>query len=388
MRVFLYVLAAAMVAAGILFYLDRPGEEWAVPASSARDLARTLDLHPTDWRAASALSEHVLDEEYPHRIEAWRAAHALAAALAPHFEAPRVKYARAGLFHWLEISSSDRKQVLDAIQPLMRDPVTYARMAHPIFELTGDLNWLRHARPDDLASLRDLRDLAATYGRFQDYRELREEETRKSVADFESRAGKMEPSEIVQQLPAVPRKSDEAMLRTALEELHRRPLEVDPGRPDVLDAVIGYADRHGLRPLDGLSSVVTHKGWASDTARKRLALALGQPAAAEQIAATEVVTPRDSIAVSGVTWAGTCGTDICRSAEAEVDGPLRIELQPVLSDEVPPYVEIYIDDALVAEQPVPVRGTVAVVPAGHHRVEINLANRLTRNRGGRRVRID
>lgn len=387
-RALLYATAVTMTAVAILFWLDRPSEEWRPAATTAHELARTLANHPTDWRAASALSEHVIDEESPRRVEAWRAAHALASTLAPHIDMQRVAYARGGLFHWLELSESDRRDVLEAIRPMMRDPVTYARMGHSIFELTGDLRWLRQANPGDLTSLRDLRDLAAMYGRFQEYRELRKEETAQRIAEFSKRVHELEPSQIVAQLPPDPRKSDEPMLVTALAELQRRPLEDDPNRSDILDALIGYADRHRLRPLDGLRGVVAQKNWASDMAREQLAQALGDGDAAAQIAARAIITPKESVTVSGVTWIGTCGVNICRDAYADVNGPLPIELESAKSDEVPPYVEIYVDDTLAAEGPVRGRGTLAVVPAGRHRVEINVANRLTRNREIRSVRID
>src|SRR5260221_13129269 len=140
-------------------------------------------------------------------------------------------------------------------------------MAHPIFELTGDLEWLRRSNPGDLNALRDLRDLAVMYGRFQDYRELRSEETAKRIADFSKDVRALEPSQIIAQLPPDPRKSDEPMLVAALAELQRRPLEVDPNRSDILDALIGYADRHRLRHLDGLRDVIAQRGWARDIAR-------------------------------------------------------------------------------------------------------------------------
>ncbi len=387
-RNLLFTAAAMMIAVAILFWIDRPGEEWHPHTSSARDLALTLSEHPTDWRAAGALSEHVVDEEYPHRVAAWRAAHALAATLAPHIDTPRVAYARGGFFHWTELSEDDRKDVLAAIKPMMRDPIVYARMVHPIFELTGDVAWLRQAHPDDESSLRDLRDLAAMYGREGDYRELRTAETKKRIAGFSTRVRDLEPSQIIQQLPPEPRNSDEPMLVTALAELHRRPLEVDPSRSDYLDALIDYAVRHHLSPLDGLRDVVTQKGWASPSARAELAAALGDRTDAAQLVAEGGATSKESVTVKGVTWTGTCGSNICRNAVAVVTGPLRIELEPVHSDEFPPYVEIFVDDALMAEGPVRARGTVAVVPPGRHRVEVNVANRLTRNRETRMVRID
>src|SRR5258708_13881494 len=89
----------------------------------------------------------------------------------------------------------------------------------------------------------------------------------------------------------------------------------------------------------------------------------------------------------GVSGSGFCGPDVCRSVTADVDGPLSVTIEGVRGDEVPPYVECYVDDARVWEGAIVNRVTVPLVPAGRHRVEITLVNRLTRNRGERRVWI-
>ncbi|HEV3486116.1 MAG TPA: hypothetical protein VG106_11960, partial [Vicinamibacterales bacterium] len=67
---------------------------------------------------------------------------------------------------------------------------------------------------------------------------------------------------------------------------------------------------------------------------------------------------------------------------------IAFDASVVQSDQTPPYLEFYVDDALVAE------GAVAdqrrfVLPAadGEHRVEVRLVNSRMRNGTQRRVRL-
>ena len=90
-------------------------------------------------------------------------------------------------------------------------------------------------------------------------------------------------------------------------------------------------------------------------------------------------------------WTGTCGkNEICESAVKAIAGKtIDLRLQNAQSDEVPPYVEIYLGNTLAAEGPVPDerRFTITAPSAGVHRVEVRLANPWTRNRIQRRVRL-
>ena len=93
-------------------------------------------------------------------------------------------------------------------------------------------------------------------------------------------------------------------------------------------------------------------------------------------------------------WGETCSENelcaraITRQYVPEARGTIRVAASIVQTDQVPPYLEILVDDALVAEGPV--RGdTVFETPAsaGLHRIEVRLVNRYTRNGIQRRVRL-
>lgn len=67
---------------------------------------------------------------------------------------------------------------------------------------------------------------------------------------------------------------------------------------------------------------------------------------------------------------------------------IALTLETVQADEVPAYVEIYVDDDLRAEGEVgPKRDFIVPVGSGAHQIELVLANPLTRNRSPRRVHI-
>ena len=85
-------------------------------------------------------------------------------------------------------------------------------------------------------------------------------------------------------------------------------------------------------------------------------------------------------------WSGLCGEDVCTNAQTELDGPRTLTLQMVQSDDVAPWVELYVDESLVDEGAVAPKRTFTI-PPGKHRVEVELANPMTRNRFHRRVRI-
>jgi hypothetical protein len=67
---------------------------------------------------------------------------------------------------------------------------------------------------------------------------------------------------------------------------------------------------------------------------------------------------------------------------------LRVTLTTEQSDETPPYVELYVDDALRAEGPVnDARAFTVPATRGLHRVELRVANPQTRNGVQRRLAI-
>lgn len=89
-------------------------------------------------------------------------------------------------------------------------------------------------------------------------------------------------------------------------------------------------------------------------------------------------------------WSNVCGTsELCSTVfrDEYIGGDrFRVALTTTQSDETPPYVEVYVDDALRAEGTVPeARVFEVAVPRGVHRVELRLVNPLTRSGTGRRV---
>ncbi|HYU24190.1 MAG TPA: hypothetical protein VEO74_03225, partial [Thermoanaerobaculia bacterium] len=133
--------------------------------------------------------------------------------------------------------------------------------------------------------------------------------------------------------------------------------------------------------------IVLMRGAASDITRYRLAEKFGMNAAAFDIrlaAKTPLAEPggrwqhlRDDGNVNGRAW-----------IDREMAGPSSIAIETVKSDEVPPYVEIYLDDARLAEGDVPASRTFAI-PAtkGVHRLEVRVVNPQTRNLAPRIVRV-
>jgi hypothetical protein len=370
-----------------LVFLEQPrGEPSPMPRDLDR-LARRLASHPTDWRASSAIADRALDGDLPARVETWRAAGALTVQLAPNFAPARTGFARAGLFHWYELGDVDRRSVLTALAPLLRDPVTFEQMAQPIFELTGNLLFLRAAQPRTIGSIETLRNLAVRNGLFDQYRALRSELVATRTRLLMDRLPALPPSQIIAALPLYPSTDDQPMIVTALRALRERPLEVDCGNSSVLENMIDYAVRHRLTPLDGLGAVVRERTWASGFARGQLARALSKPIRPDDPSLNDRRPPHGEVAkIDGVKWDGACGLGFCGRATADVDGTRSLTIESVNSDEIPCYIECYIDDARIWEGPILSKVLVGI-GAGQHRVEIRLVNPLMRSRGQRHFRI-
>ncbi|MGH9421698.1 MAG: hypothetical protein ACRD3J_17100, partial [Thermoanaerobaculia bacterium] len=166
-------------------------------------------------------------------------------------------------------------------------------------------------------------------------------------------------------------------------------LDDDPHRPDVVDAIVDYALRHDIRPLDGLEVITRRPGSASVATRIKLAQALGLNERASQMAMASNDPRR--VLPNVFEWQGLCEKDICSRAwrMIEAEHGIALTVETVRSDEVPAYVEIYVDDALRAEgETGPKRDFV--VPVGNrgvHRIEVVLANPTTRNLAPRSVRV-
>jgi len=386
LRAALMGTAIVMAASAATYFELRPTPPGAAP-DDPRAIARHIAAHPADWRAAAAMNEHALDAPARDRLALWRASNDMALHLAPKRFAPRVEFARSAFFHWTELSPADRARAIDAMQPLLHDPATFESLARPLFELTGNLPMLRHAAPDTANALSFLETIAVTYGRFSDYRELRDQLRAKQRADFRARLHTLPPADLIGALPPPPyRVADQPLLVAALDELHRRPLDGDPRRGDVVPGLIDYVVRHHLRPLDGIDVLVRSPESARELDRYRIAREIGneRDVIAVRMSATEPL--RDP---QPGTWNGVEGDMTFRWRawiERDVKGIETIAIAAAESDDVPPYVEIYLDDALVVEGTVP--ATFALPPArGMHRIEIDVANPWTRNGTPRRVRI-
>jgi hypothetical protein len=436
-RTFLGVLSATMVAGLALFLIDPQ------PRQTSSDKA-----------AFERIVEQALDSNSPMRFELWRAAREQVARLDPNRPTAATAFVRSGLFHWYELNDADRREVLTAIEPLLRDGPFFDSMARPLFQLTGDFKVFRRANPGSEGMLSRLAVMAAENGRFDDYRYFRERLRRRRFETFAGTRKTATPSELVDALPVPVTAADGDLMQGLLNELHVRPIDDDRAATSRMDALIDYALDHNLQPLDGLEPVLRIPKSASDSRRARLALRLGQLDRAtdienassnpppgqwhsyyveravaetrrhESLAALQYLekagNPSDPLVIAAreemqrlagnaaeaardhamlvskaddiEQWLGTCGDDICDQASATLwsDGrPFTMKLTTVQTDEVPPYVEIYADDALMAEtavaQATPFR--FDLLP-GIRRIEIRIANPTTRNAVHRRLRVE
>lgn len=381
------LIAAAMLVSLIVF-LTTPG----IPRDAIRPvegdaLAQWLADHPADWLAAARLSARALDRGTVARRELWRRSYAHALRLAPRRPNGPTAFVRGGLFHWYELSAADRSEVLRVAAPMLRDPQFFHQMHRPLWDLTRDLAYLRRNAPETENATSAMRDIAVTNGLFEDYRELRAVLTRQRMRKFEAERERFTAVELINFVPSPLTRDDEALVRRVLDQLQRRPLDASLAASvhGQGAALAEFAMRHALRPLDGLDALVETREIPPAT-RARLAEALGRHDDAKLIAGQNP-TQRELR-----QWRGTCGTnEVCSAATATIPAAreITIGVAVVQSDEVPPYVEIYVDDARVAEGPVTDarQFKVPVRTAGDHRVEVRMANPWTRNRIQRRIRL-
>jgi hypothetical protein len=412
----------------------------------------TLSAAPADWLLASEIADGALDSDSPRRIELWKAAHAHAKLLAPHRQNTDAAFVRAGLFHWFELGAGDRALVLQAAEPLMRDPTFFYRMHMPLLQLTGDFAWIHAHAPATPGARESLRELAVSRGLFGEYRLLREEIRAGRLQTFAARRRLDEPNTLMDLLPAHPDVTYEPLVRGILEELDRQafdPAQISGRVEDVID----YAVRHDVRPLTGVVTLLEPPSHLREVTRARAALELNQPQLASRLELTAAAghdpewqpyylerarfeaTHSDAAAANTYlvraaangltvpvlaaavdvsralgkladeqrysaqlastprTWEGLCGSnEVCTTAStyewASERRMQRITLSNTQSDEIPPYVEIYVDDARVAEGEVRDTRTFEVPLAqGVHAIEVRLVNQRTRNGAQRRVRL-
>ncbi|HKO55649.1 MAG TPA: hypothetical protein VJ276_07190 [Thermoanaerobaculia bacterium] len=414
-----YTIALAALLGAALFLATH--HQPPAPPDTLPPLASWLAKHPADWMAASRTADLALDTPLPdeRRFALWRAAHALSSHLAPLRTNPHAAFVRAGLFHWAELSEADRAAVMHELEPLLRDRDFFHRGYRELFALMGDMSLLRRANPGTIDSLTELLDLSAANGRFDDYRALRTELQRKRLTELELHRAELTPIELVQAIPPNLDRADEPLVAHILELLAARPLDVDPHRPGTIDEVVDYALRRNIGSLSGIDALVHAPGSATDATRARLALATRAPDRAAEIemqypATTgpqwrlyhleraawerrhgnpELAAAHEQKAAAAATaaqWEGLCGTDVCEHAWRTVDGPqtLPLRVMTVQRDEVPPYVEVLVDDLRVAESPIETERTFDVpLDGGTHRIEVRLINPWTRNRLRRLVRL-
>jgi hypothetical protein len=389
-RTFLVVAAIVMLTAATWFLVDPPAFGNVPPPGDARVLAMRIARNPTDWPAASALTEVALDTKLDTRVQLWRAAYEHASLLAPERTDPPTAFARAAFFHWWELSKDDQRDALTAFARLMRDPIVFARMEQPIFELTGDLSYLRQSGPQTENTVASLMNMALASGRFDDYRALRADLQQKRLDELRARIDTDTPEELVNSFPTPPyHEADEPMIKALLEELHQRPLSSAPNRGGFYDGLIDYAIRHDLGPLDGLEVITRSQGVATTGTQIRLAKALGLKVRAYQLEMSSNDPRR--VATNDHDWQGLCGSDICGRAWRTIDAShgIALNLQTLETDAVRPYVEIYVDDHLRAERDLGPKQDI-VVPVGNpgeHRIEVVLANPTTRKLTSRRIRV-
>jgi hypothetical protein len=367
----------------VLFLLHRDLARDERRPTELEGLARWIAEHPADWLAASALTDRSLDSNLPRRRELWRAGYALAEQLAPRRPNTAAGFVRAGLFHWYELGPDDRKAVLDVAATLMADPSVFATLYKPLWQLTHDFAYLRRVAPPTMAALSELSNLAVTNGLFAEYRDLRGTLRHARIRTLVARRAELTIGELVMYLPPHPDAGDAPLVRAILEEIEKRVYEPQEAGGRIEDLTV-FALDHGLQPLSGLSPFVEAPDMLRPETRIRLARALGDEAAARRIEIT--LTPAPPVASDG--WTGTCGAnEICTSAFRRHEGPLQIALSMVQSDEVAPYVEVYVDGALAAEGEVKDERAFTVGSAGVHRTEVRIVNPRTRNGVQRRVRL-
>ena len=450
-RRLLAVIAAASVALLLAFLALGLAPARKRP-DDVRGLASWIGTHPADWQAASDLTDKALDSDLPYRIDLWRQGYALGAWLAPRRTNPAAAFVRAGLFHWYELSPRDRQSVLDAAVPLLADEKLFVAMHESLWQLTNDFGYLRRVAPRTRASLERLRDLAVRTGRFDDYRAIRGQLRDARLQTVRARHATAGVAELLDLLPSPLTADDVPLVHEILAELDRRtfePQQLD-ARIDTLTTFA--LDRHlrpleGLSPLidapaplhgvtrarlalalgqlpaatrvEATTGVSGSREWVPyylerarfEAARRDRTLADGYLAraalsgatppvldAAREVAsqfgdAAEAARIENLLAAPAQReWEGSCGAqELCTTAATwryVTGATLDVTAVVVQTDEVPPYVELYVDGSLAGEGAVSGTRTFQLeVPRGLHRIEARLVNRYTHGGIQRRVRL-
>lgn len=420
---YLLILGAASLFSLLLFAVVRPHLPAGDPPGDFAGAMRWLASHPADYLAADAVTNGALDTQSANRFALWRASHELSVQLAPWRTGPRMAYVRSGLEHWYELPARDRAGVLRSAGPLLHDPEIFRRVAQPLFDLTRNFAYIRANAPHDAAARDRLSRIAVTNGLFADYRSLRAEAAIARLRRFSKIRSTASQAELIEILPTYFDGEDEPLLRAILDELSRRPIDAAPSNPALVDRVVDYALRYHIEPLSGLEALVDLPGAASEPARARVALHLGNPDRASRI---EISTPRndpgawadyfDERAAFARThgdgalakiyeakaflghqerekWAGLCADKtICTSGSKEIlvtkPHPLTLSIDGG-EEAVPAYVEIFVDDRRITEGEVAKSKTfdLGIAAPGWHLIDARVVNPFTPQARERRLRI-
>jgi hypothetical protein len=311
--------------------------------------------------------------------------------MAPARANARVAFVRSGLLHWMDLAPADRREVLRNAAPLLRDPDLFSRIAVPLFELTGDLDYLRSNNAGDPGSLGIVKRLAASAGRFDVYRSVRAQIGQVEARSFEEQRTAMTQAQMLAALPGELTEDDLPLVRLLLTDLHARPLDDDPQQPQAIDRLADFALRRHLEPLDGLEAVTDHPAAASDPIRARLAIHFGDRGKASRIEVTSHLTDHAawpayyierslSEAAAGnrdvgllyaakadasrapAAWNGFCDANqVCTRADrqlvllAPARGSVTFEAE---SPDIRPYFELIVNGTRVGEGEVTTRATV------------------------------
>ncbi len=309
-----------------------------------------LARSPTDEKALMKILETELDSSRASRFDTWRAAHALLARLEPNRPFAQMAYVQSGLAHWNELEGADRREVLSSAEPMLRDEQFFGRAAETIARITGDLSIVRRANPGTDRALYNLEATAIASGRFDEYRAFREQNRRRQLSRLESIRESADAAELLALVPLQPTVADTALLHGILDALRAKPFDRNRVDTRQLDTLNRFATNHGLQPLE----------------------------------IAKVQQPVEQ-------WSGLCGGDICERAHRDVfseGGAYTLRLEAVQTDQIPPYAEVLIDDALVSEGPVaPALEVKASLTRGFHRVEVRLVNPKTHTTLRRLIRV-
>lgn len=404
-KMYLLGLGASMTAAALLFLTIPGARVQPLPPEDLEGRLRWLAAHPADWNMAAQISHQALESSLPRRLELWRTAHELSIQLAPWRINASAQFVRAGMFHWYELSETDRAAVLRNAEPLLTDQTQFGALVLPLWQLTGNVSLLQRAAKGDVIRLGQVAAIAVTNGHFAEYRQLDDELRRAQLRDLRDARAEVHPAELLRYVQAPLDARDLPLVRELLQALHARPIDRNPAHAEAANAVLAFALRHNLQPLDGFEYLLREPNSAADPLRARLALRLGDRARATQIRlASGVSDPKQwaelerelagspAYPAPSEEWDGLCGEFLCAAAarqlRVETARRVTLDIEKAESDNVPPYVEVLLDDRVVAEGEVAQTRRFSFDAApGLHRLEVRLVNQLTRNLAHRRVRL-